>query len=380
MHGHHVDDLSEDLAKAALVDLGAELAAGKFTSSFMQGYHDTLREMEMTTAVENLLPRLEMLRHWALGMQSALKTRPSNGVKDGTHELSDDDYHSVEHHYSMYIALKVQLFPKRLTWYDWHCYNAFGLLMRQWGSLRLMSQEGTPWAAPRPPSPAPPPPLTLWRMRAGMEAWQKILNDMMRRCNAFAGHHVPDHVLEAGADAVEAHLCAHVAENAKTKEQWVFDEAQVSYKAYHQYALGRQEELIAASRMMDWRTKFCPYWSYYSAGTLLTCRIIGRYRLRRQPERYKALLQEHVDYYAPVRTLAVAALAAAARAAAAWLAAVEGCCLSSLPGFRWRCAPQVRLTSLKLLEKQRLKQIDTKQQDRYHEEMRAYRELVDKPC
>ena len=91
-----------------------------------------------------------------------------------------------------------------------------------------------------------------------MEGWQKILNDIMSRSNAFmSAGKVPDDILRKGSDAVEDYLIKQLSDVAKTKEQWVFDEAQMKYMCNHAHTFDRQEELVQAQRTMDWATKVC---------------------------------------------------------------------------------------------------------------------------
>eukprot|EP00966_Prymnesium_polylepis_P079545 1843765-Prymnesium_polylepis.1 len=101
---------------------------------------------------------------------------------------SEEDYLKVEQHLPKYVCGKLKLWQGSNTWYDNHCMYVVPRMMRQWGSLRLVSQEG-------------------------MESWQKKLNDILRLNNGFANAGaIPIEVHDLGQEAEDAYLEARAAD------------------------------------------------------------------------------------------------------------------------------------------------------------------------
>ena len=73
----------------------------------------------------------ELLKNFSLGLQAAMKLRPCPG-----------DYDFVEYHLPLYAIQKAMFWPGSLCWYDNHNIYHVAYMMRKWGSLGLVSQEG----------------------------------------------------------------------------------------------------------------------------------------------------------------------------------------------------------------------------------------------
>ena len=173
--------------------------------------------------------------------------------------------------------IKCQLFPGRMTWYDWHTINAFGLLMHKWGSLRLMSQEA-------------------------MEAWQKQLNDILRRCNGFANAgRYKKAIAAAGQAAIDRYL-AERKDHQKAPEQWVYDKALMQKASHFKYSLDRMKALSSEGRVMTW-APFNRYWVLYMKWSLCLAQWKARLRIRADRAHYTQLLVEHRRYYAQVANM-----------------------------------------------------------------------------
>ena len=84
-----------------------------------------------STEYASLVKALPVLKHWATGMQLAMKMKPAA-----------QDYDAVQRHLALYVAEKLLLWPGSNTWYDNECLYTIGGMHRKWGSLRLVSQEG----------------------------------------------------------------------------------------------------------------------------------------------------------------------------------------------------------------------------------------------
>jgi len=72
-----------------------------------------------------------MLTHWVRGMRAAMKMKPE-----------EEDLGIVKRELALYVVSKLERAAGRVTWYDHLCLFTVGEMMEQWGSLRLISQEG----------------------------------------------------------------------------------------------------------------------------------------------------------------------------------------------------------------------------------------------
>jgi hypothetical protein len=114
---------------------GLEQSRSKLLRAVTRTYKELGEEgREMYWALVEAIP---MLTDYAIGMKSALKMRPNNSKNE-----NENDYHLVEKHLALYTVRKALLWPGSLTWYDTSCLYTLGQMMRKWGSLRLVSQEG----------------------------------------------------------------------------------------------------------------------------------------------------------------------------------------------------------------------------------------------
>jgi hypothetical protein len=242
-------------------------------SIFLKGLAKTFKELDATDDYEQLLKALPMLRSYAISMRAALKMRPSK-----------DDYALVDKHMRLYALHKALLWPGELTWYDTQLLYAFPELMRKWGSLRLLCQEG-------------------------MEAWQKVLNDILRLGNGFANvGAIPKSTTAAGEAAVEAYMAKRAADRPNDAH-WVYNQATLRQHAEDADVLKQLATLAATpGRCVLWRSEYCVWWSRWMAAARLFA-FLRKKVLRWAPGRaggprnrdyYQALLAAHRRWWAPV--------------------------------------------------------------------------------
>ena len=135
MDGTAVDSLLNDLKRGLVDETRATANWGLVDSKsvFLRGVAKACKECgaKGETQYRTLVKALPVLREWATGMGLAMKMRPAA-----------EDYDLVKVHLARFVASKLALWPGSNTWYDNECLYTMGQMHEQWGSLRLMSQEG----------------------------------------------------------------------------------------------------------------------------------------------------------------------------------------------------------------------------------------------
>lgn len=274
--GKSVESWLADLLRG-LVDntpnLVADWGLATCRSRFLRGITATLRALGRLDDYRDLLRTIPVLRDFALGMSAAMKMKPS-----------ENDYLAVERHLPKYVVGKLMLWKGSNTWYDNHCMSVLPAMMRQWGSLRLVSQEG-------------------------MEAWQKKLNEILRLNNGFANAGaIPLDVKDMGQEAVDAYLEIRAADR-HSDARWVYEQALMRTHAIWQPTIAAAEEkkrdgsLLAGvvPSEMDWRD-FYTYWQRWLTCIRLLTYSLPRIRLRGERSiggtYYTDLRNEYYRYHA----------------------------------------------------------------------------------
>ena len=229
----------------------------KFNSDFLQAVADTFTALNDSAAYAQFTKFFELLKHFTIGMKSAMKMRPTEA-----------DYDLVEYHLPMYALRKAMLWPGSLAWYDNHNLYHLPHMMRKWGSLGLVSQEG-------------------------MEGWQKVLNQILRMGNGFANAGaIPIAVKEQGPQAVLEYLLKR--KEGKSQAKWVYDQALLKDYSTLSSSLDAYHELAPLIRTWNY---FTARWLRYEQGTLLTVRWVGWWRLRKAREKGSTYYKELLDMY-----------------------------------------------------------------------------------
>ena len=242
-------------------------------SIFLRGLAKTFKELNATDDYEQLLKALPMLRSYAISMRAAMKMRPSK-----------EDHDLVDKHMRLYAMHKALLWPGELTWYDTQLLYAFPTLLRKWGSLRLLCQEG-------------------------MEAWQKVLNDILRLGNGFANAGAIPKDVKAKGEAEETAYMAKRDADRPNDAQWVYNQAVLRQHAEDADVLKRLATLAATpDRCVLWRSQYCVWWRRWMAAARLFA-FLRKKVLRWAPgargaprnrDYYQALLAAHKRWWAPV--------------------------------------------------------------------------------
>ena len=260
-------------------DVRGEWGLERSQSRFLAGMARTLRALGWAQTYQSLLDSLEVLRHWCVGMGTALKYKPAPA-----------DYDVVKRELALYVGSKLLRWPASNTWYDNECMYVMGWMHERWGSLRLISQEG-------------------------MEAFQKKLNEILRMGNGFANAGaIPRRVHEAG-EAEKAAYMERRASDKPSEPQWIFEQAMLQQHAYMAEVTAASEDLRTRGEVVTWE-EYTLAWRRYMVGAAMRCRLRARY-LRGQTReqiargacapagtRYADLLAEHRAYYAPVEVTA----------------------------------------------------------------------------
>jgi hypothetical protein len=139
-------DLNGPEARALMKDL-AGLAEGR-KSVLMDAVCATRQQLGL--GLGNTAQWATTLQHWGVAMCAGYKLRPT--------EADREEFHA---HARWYALTKVCMHDESLVWYDWQMFSAFALMFDAFGSLRLICQEG-------------------------MEAQQRLNNDLQRRSNGGA--------------------------------------------------------------------------------------------------------------------------------------------------------------------------------------------------
>ena len=257
-----VSDLCKGLVDEA--DLPTAIQTKSFNSKFLQAVSDTYTALGNRTDYNQFTKYFDLLKHFTAGMRSAMKYRPET-----------EDYNRVEYHLPLYTMLKAQTWPGSLCWYDSHNFYHIPKMMRRWGSLGLVSQEG-------------------------MEGWQKVLNQVLRMGNGFANAGaVPIAVKEAGPDEVQEYMDRRA--ETKIKAKWVYEQALLKDTAKLNDSLDAYE--ILKDTTVTW-PYFCDQWKRYSSGTRILLKALSRFRLRKARAQgtrstyYKDLLRMYREYWA----------------------------------------------------------------------------------
>ena len=268
-------------------------------SRFLRGVANTLRHLNRLDDYRQFVRTVPVLVDFALGMEAAMKMKPTEA-----------DYAAVERHLPRYVAGKLTLWEGSNTWYDNHCFNVLPKMMRQWGSLRLVSQEG-------------------------MEAWQKKLNEILRLNNGFANAGaIPKDVHDLGQEAVDAYLEAR-RKDKPSDARWLYEQALLRTHAAWQPTVAAQDALRGGNwdgvpTELSW-ARYATLWQRYMACAFVHVCSLARVRVREEDRTgggyYKALLASVRDYYAPVEVTS-SNLSIARRKIQVSIALV--CCLSRL--------------------------------------------------
>jgi len=268
-----IADLYAGLVDSSFNDFGS-FGLIRCRSTFLKGLARTFKALNATDDYEQLVKALPMLRSYAISMRAAMKMKPSA-----------DDYCLVEEHMRLYTLHKALLWPGGLTWYDTQMLYAFPSLMRKWGSLRMHCQEG-------------------------MEAWQKVLNDILRLGNGFANTGaIPKSEKAKGEEAVKLYMDKRAADKPDDAH-WVYNQAVLRQHATDADILKRLATLAATpGGTVLWRSEFCVWWRRWMAAARLFA-FLRKKVLRWAPGRaggprnrayYQALLAAHRRWWAPVQ-------------------------------------------------------------------------------
>ena len=278
----YVDDLCAGLVEetpAALVAVEQNLAdraplwsLRNSSSRFVRGVTRTYEKyggQKGETHYREFERTLPMLRDFAVGMRSAMKMRPC-----------ETDYDLVDKHLPRFVVQKLLLWEGSNTWYDNHCLHTIPVMMREWGSLRLVSQEG-------------------------MESWQKKLNDILRLNNGWANAGaIPKWVHRLGTAAEEAYMSAR-AKDKPSSARWIYEQALLQQHAVWVETLKEKEALEGnAATEMDWG-RFVVLWQRYLACATMRIWALARVRLRQARKagsQYYSTLLKQVEEYTSQKT------------------------------------------------------------------------------
>jgi hypothetical protein len=274
MDGTSVEALLKDLALALVDATPITDDWGLITSPsvFLRGVAMACRKCgsKGKTQYGQLVKALPLLRHWVIGMGLAMRMRPEEG-----------DYNKVKEHLALYVVSKLHLWPCSNTWYDNECLYTMGQMHEDWGSLRLMSQEG-------------------------MEAWQKQLNEVLRLGNGFANAGaIPKATKKKGKAAVEAYKEKRAADKPSSA-RWIYEQGLLRDHAHWQPTLCARDALRKAGKEIS-SDDYSKYWQRYMVCAAMRCRL--RARVRR-------CAQGKGKYFDPARKSATAEQKANADAAA----------------------------------------------------------------
>ena len=221
----------------------------------------------MQQELDQLYAALPVLQSFATGFRAAMQMRPG-----------PDDYRLVAEELPRFAVEKARLWPGKLRWYDNHCLYHLPYMMRKWGSLGLISQQG-------------------------MEGWQKMLNEVLRLGNGFANAgRIPRIVLRAG-EARRAQYLLRRAARKPSPARWVSEQAALQTQAHCSETLGVQARCVQQLLEFEWPL-FVLFWRRYMLGTHFTVRWVSRFRLRRARALegarcyYTRLLAQYHEYWA----------------------------------------------------------------------------------
>lgn len=249
LDGTAVEKLLDDLDGMLLdkdnnaLDLDADWALTASKSKLVAAIAATYKELsdEWKPAYGRLIAALPMIGHWQRGMSKAMLMRPERG----DHEL-------VKEHMALYVVEKLRWLQNTVSWYDAECLYVIGALMEQWGSLRLVSQEG-------------------------MEAWQKQLNEVLRLSNGYANAGaIPTDVIQKGKAAIALYI-AQRASKMPSRPQQVYESALLRQHAFEADVRSQVAVLKREQRSMQ-HQKLSKYWRRYMVCAAMRCRLRARFR------------------------------------------------------------------------------------------------------
>ena len=254
----------------------------KFNSRFLQGVADCFNHLpnreEDWGVILDVLP---ILRHFAIGFTAALTYRPT-----------PRDYDLVDVHLRMMPLMKAILWPDEnpLSWYDNHCLYHMAGMMRQWGSLAMVDQEG-------------------------MEGCQAVLNSILRLGNGFANAGaIPVLIQEQGEQRVAEYMEERLARKP-SPARWVHEQMQL--QSHADMVDTFDTKLRLAGRTVYAAERMAVLWDRYQTMLRCTIRICALFRLRRarvvSSPYYAELLKLHHSYWATVVELSAPDLAAKER-------------------------------------------------------------------
>ena len=242
MDGNGVENWLDDLA-AGLVDetpdRGDDYALKLSNSTFLRAVAQTYEALGMEEEYGQFVRALDMLTHWVRGMRAAMKMKPE-----------EEDLGIVKRELALYVVSKLERAAGRVTWYDHLCLFTVGEMMEQWGSLRLISQEG-------------------------MEGCQKKLNEILRLNNGFANAGaIPKWVKRAGK-RVRARYMAARAALKPSPPRWVFEQSLIQQHAQCVDLERVVDMLKKAGRTCAW-SEFTKLWQRYMVCAAMRCRLRAR--------------------------------------------------------------------------------------------------------
>ena len=259
---------------------GLQMCKSSFLRAVTAAYKNCYTDSSSDYA--QLVRALPVIKHWALAMRVAMRMKPL-----------PEDYGEVKRLMALYVVNKLLLWPASNTWYDNECLYHLGEMHEQWGSLRLVSQEG-------------------------MEAWQKKLNEVLRLSNSFANAGaIPKAVVRRGEKAKKEYI-AERAENMPSSARWVFEQALLQHHSYLIDVHAARDLARKEERTMKFE-RFSTYWRRFMVAATFRHRLLARVRrgaTRRakagvpqalacvQREDYGTLMEAHRAYDADVELTA----------------------------------------------------------------------------
>ena len=232
-----MDDLSRGIVDEK--DLHSAIRNRKFNSKFLQAVANCYTRLKRHDDYNQSTKYFDMLKHYVIGMQSAMKLRPA-----------PEDYGLVEYHLPAYALLKAKFWPGTLSWYDNHNIYHLATMMKRWGSLGLVSQEG-------------------------MEGWQKILNQIFRLGNGFANAGA---ILKSVKDSEQEAEYLAGRKEGKSKAKWVYEQALLKDYPTINDSIKHYERLESSTVTWDY---YCVRMKRYNLGIRLLIKWLAHDRLHR---------------------------------------------------------------------------------------------------
>ena len=140
----------------------------------MFGGYTRLKRVDDILTYDRMERWLNILLLWASSFEAGLKTKPT-----------PEQVQTVRADFPKYALLKAREFPLRICYYDFECFNSFGLLIDQQGSLGAYKNQvsHTPQPCRHAPLPSRSPTVTL----QAVEGWMKVFNGVLQNSsNGFA--------------------------------------------------------------------------------------------------------------------------------------------------------------------------------------------------